>query len=205
MPYDPISLWLHRRKDRRKYARWLRTGRPMPPPHLAKQLVMRDFIDRYGLKVFVETGTFQGNMVESVKGDFDELYSIELSDGLFERAARRFRHDSHVHILHGDSGKVLPELIKKITRPTLFWLDGHYSGGRTACGEKETPVSEELNAILNHPVPGHVILIDDARCFTGKNDYPTVEKLRETILARRPDHRFEVETDILRIYKPPAA
>jgi len=201
---DPISRWLSRRKDRRKYAQWLRRGRPMPPPHLAKQRVVQAFADRYRLEVFVETGTFQGNMVEAVKRWFGEVYSIELSGELYARAARRFSGDAHVHILHGDSGKLLAELVESLTRPTLFWLDGHYSGGRTARGDKDTPVSEELEAILRHPVPGHVVLIDDARLFTGRNDYPTLERLEETVLDRHPDHRFEVDTDIIRIHRQPA-
>lgn len=200
--YDPISLWLARFRQRRKYARWLRDGKPYPTAHLAKQRVIGDFARRYGSRVFIETGTHMGTMVEAVKRDFDAVYSIELADALYANAVRRFRNDPQVHILHGDSGKVLPDLIRELTRPALFWLDGHYSGGVTACGDKETPISEELSAVLAHPVPGHVILIDDARCFTGAADYPELEALRRSVLNARPDHLFEVADDIIRIHKP---
>ena len=56
---------------------------------------------------------------------------------------------------------------------------------------------EELKQICAHPVKDHVILIDDAREFTGQNDYPTIESLRTFIGARLPDHEFDVKDDIV--------
>jgi hypothetical protein len=55
--------------------------------------------------------------------------------------------------------------VRQLQEPALFWLDGHYSGVDTGKDELDTPVSAELEAILGSPVKGHVILIDDARCF----------------------------------------
>jgi hypothetical protein len=82
----------------------------------------------------------------------------------------------------------------------LFWLDGHYSGGITAKGRTDTPVAEELEHILTHPVMGHVVLIDDARCFVGQDHYPTLDELKEMILNKRPDWVFDVENDIIRVH-----
>jgi hypothetical protein len=86
----------------------------------------------------------------------------------------------------------------------LFWLDAHYypnSGGTTAKGELETPIIKELHCILNHPVEGHVILIDDAREFPGRNNYPTIAQLQDLIVKRHPNRAFEVKDDIIRIHK----
>lgn len=88
-----------------------------------------------------------------------------------------------------------------MNEPCLFWLDGHYSGGNTSNGEKETTIMEELKRICAHSVINYVILIDDAREFTGQDDYPTLESLRIFIKARLPCHEFEVQGDIIRIYK----
>jgi hypothetical protein len=85
----------------------------------------------------------------------------------------------------------------------LFWLDGHYSGGITAKGPLDTPIVKELDSILNHSVTGHVILIDDARCFVGENDYPTIDELREILHTERPRWVFEVKDDIIRIHEKP--
>lgn len=80
-----------------------------------------------------------------------------------------------------------------------FWLDGHYSGFETAKGDLETPVSSELESILRSKI-NHIILIDDARLFTGKNDYPSVEELKNYVLSKKNYYSFEVENDIIRIY-----
>ncbi len=117
----------------------------------------------------------------------------------------RFARYGHIFILHGDSGQVLPEILAGITGPCLFWLDAHCSGGVTARGDCETPVVKEVAAILDHDERGHVVLIDDARCFVGKDGYPTLDQLRNLILAIRPEWTFEVEDDIVRAYAAPVS
>jgi len=77
---------------------------------------------------------------------------VELSTELYERAKRKFSRYKHISIFKGDSSKVLPEILSQIEEPCLFWLDGHYSKGITATGEKETPILEELKHIFNHPI-----------------------------------------------------
>src|SRR5690606_323146 len=76
--------------------------------------------------------------------DFQSIYSIELSDRFFHAAKKRFFRQPHVHILHGDSGEKLGELMSKIKVPAVFWLDGHYSAGTTARGALDCPVYLEL-------------------------------------------------------------
>jgi hypothetical protein len=83
----------------------------------------------------------------------------------------------------------------------LFWLDAHWSGGSTAKGTVDTPIVQELKCVVNHvKADKHIILIDDARCFTGKNDYPTLEFLKKYISGMFPDWIFEINDDIIRIY-----
>ena len=54
-------------------------------------------------------------------------------------------------MIQGDSGIELMNLAARIDQPSLFWLDGHYSAEETAKGDKETPVIEELQHILDGP------------------------------------------------------
>ena len=117
-----------------------------------------------------------------------------------DKARRRFRSTPHIHILQGDSGAVLPELLEKVRNPCLFWLDGHYSGGITARADLDTPILKELQSILNHACKEHVIIIDDARLFNGTHDYPTIETLRQLIAAQRPNYDFSVANDSIRIH-----
>jgi len=192
---------LRRFKDWKEVRRWESKGRPSPPPHAIKQRVLREFATRYGLEILVETGTFKGDMIEAMKKDFRQLYSIELAPHFHERAMQRFVSDHHVTILKGDSGKVLETLVPKLEAPTLFWLDGHYSKGDTARGDEDTPIMEELAHIFSRPELKSVILIDDARCFMGQTEqvYPALESVREFVAKHRPDYTFEVDTDSIRL------
>jgi hypothetical protein len=103
--------------------------------------------------------------------------------------------------LEGDSGKVVPTLVPTLDKAVLFWLDGHYSSGITAKGEKECPIHEELSPILKSKY-WHVILIDDARHFVGQNDYPTLEKLEKFVKKINTGYQMEVKDDLIRLTPP---
>ncbi|NMC95878.1 MAG: FkbM family methyltransferase, partial [Deltaproteobacteria bacterium] len=47
----------------------------------------------------------------------------------------------------------------------------------------------------------HVILIDDAREFTGNNNYPTLEELRQILKNSRREWQMTVDADVIRIHK----
>lgn len=168
---------------------------PLPNEH--KQLVVQQFGQKGGFQTFIETGTYLGLMVHAQLKNFSRIYSIELDKKLFEQAKEKFSSNHHVTILHGDSGDVLYKLMKDINEPAMFWLDGHYSGGITAKGEKECPILNELDAILNAKPFEHLLLIDDARLFTGDNDYPTIEELRNIIKQKLPASSIQVKYDMI--------
>ncbi|TAE78165.1 MAG: hypothetical protein EAZ65_02825 [Verrucomicrobia bacterium] len=193
--------WIKKWKESRALSKWEAAGRPAPPPHVVKQKNLRDFRDRFGLEILVETGTYKGDMVEAMKGGFRKVYSIELADHFHQAAVRRFQQDAHVEILHGDSGRVMAELVPKLDGPTLFWLDGHYSAGTTARGDKDTPILEELDHIFARKDFHCVVLVDDARCFEGLSEqiYPSIDEVRAFVNERRPGWLVDVETDCIRI------
>ena len=119
--------------------------------------------------IFIETGTHSGKTVEvALSLGFKHIYSIELSDKWFNYCSSLFAKYDNVHILHGDSSTVLKDVLAKIDEPCLFWLDGHFSGGDTACGDLPCPIYNELNAIKEHNTKNHTILIDDMRGFGPK-------------------------------------
>lgn len=199
---------MERRRASQEWGAWYRNGRPAPPPPAAKQVIVADHAKRFRCDYLVETGTYRGDMVDAQKRRFRRIFTIELDDRLYERAVARFRSDRHVVVLHGDSGRLLPEVIRRLEGPALFWLDGHYSGGVTARGDSDTPVVQELAAILADPGsqladPGsqHVVLIDDARCF-GSGDYPSIDEIVRQVQVARPGWDVHVEDDIIRIHAP---
>lgn len=180
------------------YLYWKIRGKPERSPHLLKQRTVREYGRRYQLQTLVETGTYYGEMVAAMKSRFDRIYSIEYDPELARRAAQKFARHSHIQILQGDSQKVLPELLKTLSQSALFWLDAGYYGWAGAQGDKQR-LSMELEAILRHPVKGHIILMDDARGLNGQNGALTVEELRRRVESEFPDRVVDVQYDILRI------
>ena len=197
LPDDVLKL----RRDLEARRAWEKQGRPSPPPHIIKEELIRDYAKTFNTNILIETGTYLGDMVHAMKKSFSRVISFELDQTLATQARQRFSSDSHIEIIQGDSGKLLGDYLANINEPCLFWLDGHYSGGITAKGPLETPIKNELTAILSHAVDGHVILIDDARCFTGENDYPTLDELKSFVAARKPNYKFSLEHDVIRIHK----
>lgn len=183
-------------KDKKQYDKWIDSGKPLPPVHAVKQQRIEKFKKKYNINVLVETGTYLGDMIWAQRKNFEEIYSIELSNMFADLAKKRFKKYPYITIIEGDSGEVLKSLINEIDEKAIFWLDGHYSGGNTACANKECPVYEELESILKTDIE-HVLLIDDARCFVGKDSYPTKESLSIFILQRFPNSSIEVEYDCI--------
>lgn len=178
---------------------WKRQGHPLPPPHVYKQGVIKDFASTYDIKIFVETGTFLGDMVAAQKSNFDIIFSIELSNELWLCAKKRFARYPNIIILHGDSGKVLKRVVPLLEKPSLFWLDGHYSGGITQKGDSVCPIYNELQAIFNSNIKNHIILIDDARLFESDKDYPRLSDLLNFLKTQKPDCDIKIEFDIIRV------
>ncbi len=189
---------LKKHLKKKDYETWKKNGCPAPPPHIVKQMVIREYQERSGYSLLVETGTHLGNMVEAQKSIFKQIISIELDLDFFEKAKERFKKDKHIRIVQGDSGKVLPSIMEQIDEPAIFWLDGHYSGGVTALDDKKCPIFDEMDAVFDGKKLNHILLIDDARDFTGKKDYPTIDELTNYITNKDDRYQVAVEHDIIR-------
>ena len=171
-----------------------------------KREIINNYRAKYKLDLFIETGTFMGGTVDFFKDSFKKIYSIELSKELAEKAKMKFENDKHIIIVQGDSGEVLKPILEKDNETALFWLDGHYSSEFfigdeyivTARSEKNTPILKELETIFSTSQP-HIILIDDARCFNGRDDYPSFSKLKKLVRANKKNYNIFVEKDIIHI------
>lgn len=177
---------------------WILSGCPSPPPHVVKLRVVWWYCKQLGLRKFVETGTHMGETAEWMARKGIDVVTVELSDRLYQLARARLQRYRNVTLIHGDTARLLPDLLGRLSEPACFWLDAHFSGEGTARGTADTPISGELEAILTHPVRGHVILIDDARCFRGKDGYPFLDELLAAV-RQTGAYEAEVSTDIVRI------
>ncbi|MCB1033717.1 MAG: hypothetical protein KDD47_07780 [Acidobacteria bacterium] len=206
------STWKRRLADtrlfdfyRRLRAPWelrlWKQGRLAYPPPLFKQRLVGELGRRFRIPTLIETGTFFGDMLWAHRRSFRRLVSVELDPWLFERALRRFAREPGIEILHGDSAEALPDLVRRLDGPCLFWLDAHAMIGGVR-GPRTTPIREELAAILAADLPGSVILIDDVRLFTGAGDYPPLDEVRARLSEGLPRFRIEVREDVLCCYDP---
>lgn len=188
----PISLQIELRN-------WYKRKKLPPTPQLIKHKIIRELGDSYSFKTLVETGTYLGVMINANKNYFKEIFTIELNKKLYERAKRKFAKFKHIKVIQGDSTKILPDILREIKSPALFWLDAHYSGGITAKGKTKTPIVSELKHILNSQSLNHFILIDDALDFNEENDYPTINELKNFILKRNKNYKVSIANNIIYI------
>lgn len=139
----------------------------MGPPEalilaLQRQLALADF---------VETGTYRGDTAAWAAQHFPRVTTIEMSPAYHAAAQTRFRGQTGMRALGGNSGTVLREVVTALAQPALFWLDAHWSGLDTAGQDAECPVLEEIAAINASPVT-HTVLVDDARLFCAPPPRP---------------------------------
>lgn len=162
-------------------------------------------ITLFDVDILIETGTYDGGTIKNALPYFKEIHSIELSHHHYVQAKERFKNNHTAHLHHGDSCQVISKILPNMHGKILFWLDGHYSEGATAKGNKNTPILEELHAIKEQGITNAIILIDDMRCFHTFDEtigcsallgYPTVTELYNEIKKVNPDYNFVIYGDI---------
>lgn len=126
----PDSFQLRFRK--RQYLNWEKSGKSIPPPQVVKLFKIQELQETYSCDTFIETGTYKGDMLFALKNYFSRLISVELSAFYYQKALVKFKKHQHVELLFGDSGELMPVVIKNLKSPAIFWLDGHFSSGDTA-------------------------------------------------------------------------
>jgi len=161
--------------------------------------------------LFIETGTFEGDTLDTIKSYFPKCISIEYSHEYYVKALSRFENDDTVTILHGDSGEVLADLLAKSNDDSiLFWLDAHQCVFDDETEHLlQTPILKELAAVKQFG-PNSVILIDDARLYlcppSKPYDYLQWPGLNEIYFHLRElsdNHILAVYNDVI-VYYPKA-
>jgi hypothetical protein len=134
-----------------------------------------------GARTFVETGTFMGRSARWAAQHFEKVITIEGSETLFNQHSTALKAIKNVEPLFGDSRAILPTVVKQIGT-AVFWLDAHWSTGKTFGQGDECPLLEELSVLSTRK--GDVVLIDDARLFLhappephNPEEWPTVTEL----------------------------
>lgn len=170
----------------------------------------KDTLEKYKVgDIFFETGVGKGDgVLKALSAGYKKIISIEVAKQHIRVATERFKdkvEDGIVDIILGDSSVLLPELIKEINEPITFWLDAHWDFG-PGRGKVVCPLYEELQAIKNHPIKTHLIMIDDMRIIGTDHHWgKTVkrDKLLELIKEINPDYKIDyTDGDISKIDQP---
>lgn len=69
-------------------------------PEVKKVKYIREYAQQQGSKVFIETGTWYGETLNAVKGTFERLVSVEVSEQIADLARKRFEKDLNIQIIH---------------------------------------------------------------------------------------------------------
>lgn len=141
------------------------------PNRAFKDRILREFARRFKLEVFVESGTNRGACLEFLKDEFRELHSIELHEGLFGEALDRFKNQTKIHLVFGNSALVMGAVLDKIKVPALIFLDAHATGGPSA--DAGDPLPEELKAVYEKAPQSLAVLDDQWPQDFEKTEIPT--------------------------------
>lgn len=174
---------------------WIAHGRPMPmPPHMKVSRV-KTIARILGSEFFVETGTYRGDTSAALSSVVQQVLTVEISETLARRAEARFS-GTNVTVLLGDSARLMAGIVERAAgRPTLYWLDGHFSAGVTGGDDEELPLEQELITILPRLSRSDVVLIDDVREF-GKDGYPTIQEVEALVMKTNGDMSVKVVDDM---------
>jgi hypothetical protein len=143
---------------------------------------------KYLNPVFVETGSCDGDGIQlAIDAGFKTIYSIEMAPEHYNHCIERFKDYPGVHLILGDSRHVLDKLLKSIDELITFWLDAHYYE------ESVCALLQEIEAISNHPIKTHTLMIDDVRDLVNYGLGLSVEVLAQRISLINPAYVYSFE------------
>jgi hypothetical protein len=152
------------------------------PHSYTKFRAIKSLAQKTDAEVLIETGTYLGVTTNRCAPFFKKVYTIELNQELAEKAKNFLSKRDNVDVVQGDALQILPTILQKETvKNSLIFLDGHFSGGITACGELPEPAIEELKLISKYKDRVNAVIIDDFRLFGQEDGFPNKSTLFETL------------------------
>jgi hypothetical protein len=173
-----------------------------------------DELLKYVDKIFIETGTYQGETIDIVnkhKNYQTTIFSIELSEIFHKNCKEKFKNTKNVEIIFGNSKYHLINIINDINNKITFWLDSHWSGvPNIGCDNVSIcPILFELEQIKLHHIKNHTIIVDDIRLMDNIHFPVTKEQIIEKIYEINKDYTivyyddYTAKNDILVAYIKP--
>lgn len=154
---------------------------------------------------FVESGTFRGETIANMEPIFDKLTTVEIDPKLYfntksayKEFLREEKRETKITFLLGDSVDVFKSLLPTISNNTIFFLDGHYSGGDTGKGFRDVPILEECELVNSLFIHSAIVIIDDYRLFgTDNHDWTELTKEKiDKIFSKRIKKNFFINSEL---------
>ena len=144
---------------------------------------IQEIVTRRGINTIIETGTYLGNTTVKFAEMVPQVATIEASQQYFKEAFKKFDMIDNVHLIFGDSAKMLPHVITHYSGSNfLFFLDAHWNDSCPLLDElriiKEAGIKPVI-VIHDFQVPGRPDLGFDS--YNGQ-DF-TCDWIAESILA----------------------
>ncbi len=117
---------------------------------------------------FVETGTAYGQSIDSIYQYFEKIFTVEISEKLYEWLTPQIGHWTNVQRVLGDSLIEIPKYLNSLTKEdhVFFWLDAHWSQGLSSKNHLDVPLLEECSIIdTEYQANLGLVIIDDVRLF----------------------------------------
>jgi len=136
---------------------------------------LKPLIDRYGVRVYLETGTGKAVSLRHALGyKFDKYISIDVDPDLIAESLYLKKKYDNLTFIQGFSHDAIDKILPKIKQdmPILFFLDAHFPGAdfhkisyeKSIRHFKEDafPLEKEINMIFKHrDVSRDIFIIDD--------------------------------------------
>ena len=152
---------------------------------------VRILASQEGYADFVETGTYLGETTRWAADVFSRVHTVEINPKFQEQALETCADRNNISFFIGRTEERLPDILRSLQGPTVFWLDAHAGGGWY--GDKDDcPLLAELKLITARGVIDDFVIIDDARGFTAPppppfdpDAWPPIHSVLDAIDPRR--------------------
>ncbi len=146
-----------------------------------------------GADVLFEVGTFRGITTRRCARHFKKVWTVELDPTLCAEARGYLKGCPNVTVLEGDGLIELRKFLKTTeARRLVVFLDGHFSGGETACGDLPEPALEEIAVLAEHREAICGFIVDDFREFGTQPGFPAKWELIHSIETLFGAHGYEL-------------
>lgn len=193
-----FKFWLKvmKRNINPESLKWRASNYSSPSPQHVKIRILKS--NSLQNATWIETGTYLGDTTSKLAKIARRVISIEPQTELSLFASNRLRRHTNVEIINATSESCITDVLKGVSGPTCFWLDGHYSGDVTFQGAEVSPILIELTAIADFLNQNDqiIVFIDDFRLFvnSASTGYPSHSNLVRW--AQDNDLTWTVEQDV---------